>query len=69
MNHNNEPRKGGTDMPSLSCVGEGRREWALIASAHSSVGGVCVGDMSGGDDRVSWETCLIERKPNRRHKS
>ena len=69
MNHINEPREKSTDMPSFLIVSEGRRGRDLIANALPSVGGVCVGDMSGGDDRVSWETCLIERKPNRRHKS
>jgi hypothetical protein len=58
-----------TDMPNLCNVGEGRREGALIANAPSSVGGVCVDDMSRSDIRESWETCLIGGNPNRENKS
>ncbi len=69
MNHNDEPRKGRTDMPSSLGVSEGRWEGALIASASSSVGGVCVGDMSRSDVRVNWESCLIGSNSNLEYKS
>ena len=58
-----------TDKPNHYGAGEGRREWALIASVHSSVGGVSVGDMSRSEVRVNWETCLIGGNSNREYKS
>jgi len=70
MNHINEPRKRQHRQAELlKCKRRPQGEDWTTASILSSVGGVCVGDMSGSGVRINWEICAAGCKTNWGNKS